>query len=209
MTSIQRMKKPAVILTAFLMSGLASFPNATMNSAGTRAAVRTAPARGKGNDSVPERRVTEALNKLALQFEEAREPGNKSVRFTARATGMTVGIMPTEALMRLNSGKDPAAGPASRLSSTSGELDVRQPDAVRSATIQRNEPAVLSMKLIGANRRARAVGENQLAAKTNYFVGNDAGRWRTASRAWRAPSAASDIAWSPWTCPSSRRWTAA
>src|SRR6185369_16679259 len=179
MTSIHRMKKPAVIITAFLISGLASFPNETMNSAGTRAAVRTAPARSKSNGSVPERRVTEALDKLALQFEEVREPGNKSVKFTARASGMQIAIMPTEALMRLNSGTDPSAGPASRLSSASGELDARQCDAVRSETIPRREPAVLSMKLIGANRGARAVGENQLAAKTNYFVGNDAARWRT------------------------------
>jgi photosystem II stability/assembly factor-like uncharacterized protein len=35
------------------------------------------------------------------------------------------------------------------------------------------------MKLIGANRRARVVGEEQLPAQTNYFIGNDAWRWRT------------------------------
>lgn len=179
MTSIQRMKKSAVMFTAFLMSGLASFPNVTLSSGCTRAAVRTAQPRAKGNGSVPERRVTETLDKLALQFEEAADPGNKSVKFTAHASGMQIAIRPTEALMRLNGRKDAEAGPPSRHSSTSGELDVRQRDAIPSAAIPLSEPAVLRMKFAGANRGARVVGENQLAAKTNYFVGDDAGRWRT------------------------------
>lgn len=178
MTSIQRMKKPAVILTAFLLSGLASFPNFTLNSASTRAAVRSAPALSKGNGIVPER-VTEALDKMALQFEEAGDPGNNSAKFTARVSGMQIAITPTGALMRLNGEKDQASGSPYRRSSTSGILDGRQRDAVPFATIPRGEPTELKMKFIGANRRARVIGEDQLAARTNYFIGNDASRWQT------------------------------
>lgn len=164
-----------VLTTILFVSSLAALPRVAGRGLTTRPAMCSAGARLAVRGEATEKRARETLAKLVLRFEEVRERGN--VRFAARAQGMTVGILPTEAVMRLNGGKEP--GPASRVSSTSGELNARPPDAVRSATIQRSEPAVLSMKLIGANRRARAVGENQLAAKTNYFVGNDCGRWRT------------------------------
>lgn len=179
MTSIQRLRKLTVILTALLISGLATVPCATLNSTGTRAGVRTTPAHSKGFGNVQERRITEALDKLALQFEEVRDRGNNYEKFAARAIGMHIAIMPTEAVMRLNSAKDQAVGPPSALSSTSSIVDVRQRDAVASATIPRSEPTVLRMKLIGANRRARVVGENQLDARTNYFFGKNATGWLT------------------------------
>src|SRR5258708_27596695 len=36
-----------------------------------------------------------------------------------------------------------------------------------------------SMRLAGADPRARGVGEDPLPGKTNYFIGNDPQRWRT------------------------------
>src|SRR6185437_15696643 len=39
--------------------------------------------------------------------------------------------------------------------------------------------AVVSMQLVGANPNAVASGVNELATKTNYFVGNDPSQWRT------------------------------
>ena len=173
-----RAKKPTAILAALLISGLAISPCATLNSKGTRAGVRTTPAHNKGIGNVKERRVTEALDKLPLQFEEVRDRGSNSVKFAARAIGMHIAIMPTEAVMRLNSAKDQAVGPPSALSLTSGIVDARRRDAVAAATIPRSEPTVLRLKLIGANRRARVIGENQLATRTNYLIGNDASRWQ-------------------------------
>ena len=40
--------------------------------------------------------------------------------------------------------------------------------------------APLRMKLLGANVAPRIVGENQQASKSNYLVGNDPSKWRTA-----------------------------
>ena len=38
---------------------------------------------------------------------------------------------------------------------------------------------VLRMELVGANRGARAVGLDEQAGRTNYFIGNDPARWKT------------------------------
>jgi Beta-propeller repeat len=40
-------------------------------------------------------------------------------------------------------------------------------------------PDVLTMQLVGANAGARAEGQDQVAAKTNYLLGNDPSRWHT------------------------------
>jgi hypothetical protein len=41
---------------------------------------------------------------------------------------------------------------------------------------------LLSMKFVGANPRASVVGEDELKAKVNYFVGNDPSKWRAGIR---------------------------
>ena len=40
-------------------------------------------------------------------------------------------------------------------------------------------PAVVRMKLVGANERARVTGLEELPGKSNYFIGNDPKKWRT------------------------------
>jgi hypothetical protein len=46
-----------------------------------------------------------------------------------------------------------------------------------------NEPrttdALLRMKLVGANEKAKVTGMDQLPGKSNYFIGNDPKKWRT------------------------------
>lgn len=52
-------------------------------------------------------------------------------------------------------------------------------EAVLTLSGPRAGGAVLRLKLVGANRRARLVGEEELPGKSNYFIGNDAAQWRT------------------------------
>jgi len=40
-------------------------------------------------------------------------------------------------------------------------------------------PAVLRMKLVGANPHAKVSGLDELPGKSNYFIGNDPKKWRT------------------------------
>jgi hypothetical protein len=44
---------------------------------------------------------------------------------------------------------------------------------------QHLEPAVLRMKLVGANPKAKVRGLDELPGKSNYFLGNDPKKWRT------------------------------
>ena len=52
----------------------------------------------------------------------------------------------------------------------------------REAVLKLQKPgqsAVLRMELAGANRSPQIVGQNELAGKSNYFVGDDPNRWKT------------------------------
>ena len=40
-------------------------------------------------------------------------------------------------------------------------------------------PAVVRMKLVGANPQAKVTGLEELPGKSNYFMGNDPKKWRT------------------------------
>src|SRR6185369_9371912 len=62
-----------------------------------------------------------------------------------------------------------SAGRSLFLSSTEAVLTLRQPD----------EPSVVRMKLVAANRDARASAQDELPGKINYFVGNDPMKWHT------------------------------
>jgi hypothetical protein len=44
---------------------------------------------------------------------------------------------------------------------------------------QHLEPAVLRMKLVGSNPKARITGLDELPGRSNYFLGNDPQKWRT------------------------------
>jgi photosystem II stability/assembly factor-like uncharacterized protein len=179
MTMLLRTKKPTVMLTALVISSLLTFPRASSHSAAASigAAERSALACHSASNDAAERRVMDALGELPLRFEETHDRANNEVKFTARAAGIDFGITPTEAVMRLHK-KEPRTGEFARTPSftdrvaNSPRQNKRQSDAPRKTTLVR-------MALIGANRRARMNGEDQLPTQTNYFIGNDASRWRT------------------------------
>jgi len=47
------------------------------------------------------------------------------------------------------------------------------------ARAHRTRKEVLRVKMVGANPQARIEGIDQLAGKSNYFIGNDSKKWRT------------------------------
>ncbi len=116
-----------------------------------------------------------ALDKLPLHFEENQGRGANGSRFIARAAGLDFSITPTEAVMHLRAGQQSAA--PFRDARPTRIAGVQEPDAAR-ATPKPRKTASLRMQLVGANRRARLTGENQLTSHTNYFIGNDPQQWR-------------------------------
>jgi len=121
------------------------------------------------------RRAANALDKLPLHFEETQGRAANGSRFIVRAAGLDFSITPTEAVMHLRA-KEKSAAPFRRATPTRIDGLLEAEAAPASATRRRTS---LRMQIVGANRRARVIGENQLTSRTNYFVGNNPRLWRT------------------------------
>jgi hypothetical protein len=92
--------------------------------------------------------------RLPLSFELNQGQTDAQVKFLARGAGYTLFLASDEAVLTLQPSATAAAG--------KGE-----------------KPAVVRLKLVGAEGNARVSGERELAGRSNYFVGNDPQRWQT------------------------------
>src|ERR1017187_6494328 len=97
--------------------------------------------------SVPEPKAKSELLSLPLSFEANRGQTDPAVKFFSRGDGYALFLTPDSAVFKLRS-----------LPGTSS-------------------PAVVRMKLAGANSRARISGAEMLPGTVNYFIGNDPSRW--------------------------------
>jgi len=122
------------------------------------------------SDDTLKHTASNALENLPLRFEQASKDGS----FLASGAGFGLSIQPTEAVMRMRVAENRAneLPPPRRanLSAQKGEQNSPNYGTVTS----------LRMQLVGANRRARVLGESKLTTRTNYFLGNDASRWSKA-----------------------------
>ena len=110
--------------------------------------------------------VAAKLAKLPLSFEVNRGQTDKQVKFLSRGPGYALFLTPTEAVLSLKAGngqraqKNPALPVAIRPKSTASKA------------------AVLRIRLEHANSNAKVSGIDELAGKSNYFIGNDPAKWR-------------------------------
>jgi hypothetical protein len=100
-------------------------------------------------------RVSESYGKLPLHFEANQGQTHKDVRFLARGPGYGVYLTPGEAVLVLT-----------------------RADAKREAQPQA-KPVALRISLVGAARKPRVSGLEELPGKANYFIGKDQSQWRT------------------------------
>jgi hypothetical protein len=117
-----------------------------------------------------------SYGKLPLSFEANRGQGDPQVKFLSHSGPMTLLLTPDEAMIAV-------AGRAPEPESNRGtkgysrprlahQMEKPQADAVVPASL-------LRMKLIGANPATEVRGVDELPGKSNYFIGNDPGKWRT------------------------------
>src|SRR5215469_16442766 len=97
-----------------------------------------------------------AYGNLPLSFEPNTGQADARVRFLSRGPGYTLFLTSEEAVLAL---------PAS------------QGTTARSAG--RENPPIMTMRLVGANPACTISGAEELPGKSNYFIGNDPSRWRT------------------------------
>lgn len=99
-------------------------------------------------------RVSEAYGKLPMRFEINEGQTSREAKFIARGAGYALFLTPDEAVLRLQKRETGAAD-------------------------QPAESSVVRMKLAGANRAPKISGVERLQTRSNYFIGNDPGKWRT------------------------------
>ncbi|HEU5250955.1 MAG TPA: hypothetical protein VFW15_13285, partial [Thermoanaerobaculia bacterium] len=120
--------------------------------------------------SFPITRLQKTYGRLPLSFEANWGQTDEQVKFLSRGPGYTLFLARGgEAVLALR-----------KLSPTH---DPQHPlDSARKARLQTRRvvsPAVLRMKLVGANKTPRVESAEELPGKANYFMGNDPKNWRT------------------------------
>jgi uncharacterized repeat protein (TIGR01451 family) len=98
-----------------------------------------------------------AFASVPLGFEANQGQTDDQVKFLARGGGYTLFLTQEEAVLKLQSSAKHSA-----VSTQDSE----------------GTTSVVRMKLIGASSRAGILGTDQLASRSNYFIGNDASKWR-------------------------------
>jgi hypothetical protein len=113
-------------------------------------------------------KVVDKYDKLPLIFEENRGQTDRRVKFLSRLPGYELFLTNDEAVLALYGNvnkqwpKIDAAGHARRRNTPDPEPE-----------------GVLQMKLHNANPPASLIGLDEVAGRSNYFIGNDPRNWRT------------------------------
>jgi len=118
-------------------------------------------------DAATRGRMVKSYGQLPMSFEANEGQTDERVKFLARGREYTLFLTSGEAVLALRQAvRDDEAREKGRLERDRGE---------------RGTPSstVLRMKLVGAKRGVEVRGEEELAGRSNYFIGNDPTKWRT------------------------------
>src|SRR2546429_7913649 len=110
------------------------------------------------------RSLAEAYGKLPLQFEANSGQSDSQVKFLARGRGYGLFLTSTEAVFAFK--KD--QGQRKKIKASDSSF-VPRPSSL----------STLRMKLVGANSSVQPNGLEELAGKSNYFIGSDPAKWQT------------------------------
>jgi hypothetical protein len=114
-------------------------------------------------------RLLENYGKLPLSFEANQGQTDEEVKFLTRGHGYAMFMTSGGAVMELR-----APSKENKPPEAVGEISPGK----RRRSMESEPFAVLRMKLVGANRRARVEGTEESPGKSNYFIGNDPSQWR-------------------------------
>lgn len=120
------------------------------------------------------------------------QPGDQS-QFLARGKGYTLALTASEAVLTLAKPTQPQSPPPDSANTPSFDLKNTRPPAKNATLASTNgfktgetssplpaeTSAVIHLKLEGANPAPQLVGQQEQPSKSNYFLGQDAARWRT------------------------------
>jgi hypothetical protein len=136
-------------------------------------------------DAKTQERILDQFGKLPLSFEANQGQTDSRVKFFSRTSTYTLFLTADEAVLAVR-GEDEISPQALKPvslensrenSSSTAESRVFLP--VGGHSKNQSTDGVLRMKLRGANPAARVSGMDELAGKSNYFLGKDPTQWRT------------------------------
>ena len=161
---------PLLVLTATALLVLS--PDGHRNSKGTASAASFASQPGTVTPAA-RGRVQANYAALPLAFEQNQGQTDTRVKYMARGNGYTLFLTADDAVFSFYS------RPAQSESSS-----VRRAPETRARTLakpgaQKDSAAVVRMRLVGANSRAKVSASGQLPGNSNYFLGNDPSKWRS------------------------------
>jgi hypothetical protein len=121
-------------------------------------------------------KVVDAYGKLPLSFEANQGQSDAQVRFLSRGSGYTLFLTSTDAVFLLQKGA--LSGGVKQLGR--GRIDEPVlPQNPNRGDEAKTKEALLRIRLVGANPAPQLTGFDDLPGKANYFIGNDAKKWRT------------------------------
>ena len=127
------------------------------------------PAKLSSSDLATQNHVYESFSKLPLSFQSNEGQLNAKVKYYARGDGYSLFLTASETVLSLS---NPL--PQRRCQS---QAKIRTPSERQSARSR----TVVQMKLLGSNPEPQIQGKDELPVKVNYFIGNDASKWRAVS----------------------------
>ena len=120
-------------------------------------------------------KVVDAYGKLPLSFEVNQGQSDAQVRFLSRGSGYTLFLTSTDAVFLLQKGA--LSGGVKQLGR--GRIDEPVlPQNPNRGDEAKTKEALLRIRLVGANPAPQLTGFDDLPGKANYFIGNDAKKWR-------------------------------
>lgn len=144
-----------------------------------------------GQGQGPQVRIAEMYGRLPLRFEANQGQAGSRVKFLARGRGYGLFLTASEAELALRSGNTTYAasiesklrkGVPPGMMKTEGILgfsEASRTPVTDKAEKNTEQVALVRLKLVGGNREAKTVGEDELPGKSNYFIGSDPKNWRT------------------------------
>lgn len=138
---------------------------------------KTGPLPGTGSGAMADKQATanQDYANLPLSFEAAPAQPDGQPQFLARGKGYTLGLSATEAVLSLSRPQISSTNQTKTALPDLKALAATKPTP--GATAQ--PPAIVRMKLDGANPAPQLIGQQEQAPKSNYYLGQDAAKWRT------------------------------
>ncbi len=156
-----------LIWISFVLAAAFAVVSAAQQSGGKRSQNPIAP-----ETSAMQARLAESYGKLPLSFEANAGQTDPRVKFLSRGRGYTLFLTADEAVLALRTTKSKRTEDRN---SKSAVLNLQSQIGNRQSTA----PAVVRMKLVGADPAAKVSGLDELPGRSNYLIGNDPKKWRT------------------------------